>query len=108
MQRFGRVLRLQKGKELEYEKYHAAVWPEVLNACHQAGIRNYTIFRYGSWLFAYFELPDEIALEAAGRATEACAACRRWETRMHSLQEPLPESGPENWWVTMKPVFHCE
>jgi L-rhamnose mutarotase len=107
MQRIGRVLRLRAGAEEEYERHHAAVWPDVLAAIAASGIRNYTIFRYERWLFSYFELPDGVTLAAAGRVFAASAACARWEQLMQQLQEPLPESGQDNLWVPIKEVFHC-
>ncbi len=107
MQRFGRVLRLREGGAVaEYEKLHAVVWPEVLEAILQAGIRNYSIYRYDRWLFSYFELSDGITLEQAGAVFAHSAACKRWEERMQTLQEPLPESLGSNGWVPMKEVFH--
>jgi L-rhamnose mutarotase len=105
MQRFGRVLRLKKGKEAAYERYHAAVWPEVLSALRKCGIRNYSIYRYGPWLFSYFELPDDISLKAAGKILAKSPVCAKWEKIMHTLQEPLPESGKDDWWVMMQEVF---
>lgn len=108
MQRFGRVLRLRAGAEEEYERMHAAIWPEVLSAITCAGIRNYSIYRYGQWLFSYFELPGGFALEDIGRAWMQDAVCLRWERQMQTLQEPLPESSDGAWWVAMPEVFHAE
>jgi len=106
MQRIGRVLRLREGAEAEYERYHAAVWPEVLTAIAESGIRNYSIFRYGRWLFSYFEMPDGASLDTAGQVFAASAPCRRWEAIMKRLQEPLPESGTDSLWVPMQAIFH--
>jgi len=108
MQRFGRVLRLRKGKELEYEKHHTAVWPEVLAAIEKSGIRNYSIFRYQQWIFSYFELADDANLESIGKVFADRPACVEWENLMHEIQEPLLESGKENWWVPMKGIFHYD
>lgn len=94
--------------EAEYERYHENVWPEVLAACARMGIRNYSIFRYENWLFSYFELPDGSTIEEIAGRTVECEACRRWELAMHELQEPLPESCNDNWWVTMREFFHYE
>lgn len=105
MQRIGRVLRLRNGAEAEYERYHADVWPEVLEAIRKSGIKNYTIFRHGRWLFSYFELQDNVSLTEAGRIISSHDVCRKWEGLMHALQEPLPESGKEDWWVPMKETF---
>ena len=106
MQRFGRVLRLREGAEPEYDRMHEEVWPEVLAAISTSRIRDYTIFRYDRWLFAYFELPDDVSLERVGKEWSANPACRRWETLMQQLQEPLPESDENIWWVPMKEVWH--
>ena len=108
IQRFGRVLRLREGREADYDRLHAAVWPEVLAAIRASGIRNYTIFRYQRWLFSYFELTDELSFEDAGRRYMQPNECRRWEAIMQELQEPLPESIAGQWWVPMNEVFHLD
>ena len=105
MQRIGRVARLRQGTEEEYEQLHAAVWPDVLEAIRAAGIANYTIFRYGCWLFSYCELPDDVELDRLNREWNRRPECRRWEERMQQLQEPLPESGGDVWWVPLKTVW---
>ncbi len=105
MQRYGRVLKLRAGAEADYVRLHAAVWPEVLAAIEKSGIRNYSIFCYHQWVFSYFEIPDDVNLESAGKVFAACPACVEWEKLMHEIQEPLPESGKENWWVPMKEIF---
>ncbi len=107
VQRFGRVLRLREGAEAEYERLHAQIWPEVLKTIRRAGIRNYSIYRYGQWLFSYFELPEGVSLEDVGAVCTRSEACSRWEKEMHAFQEPLPESQGEVWWVPMKEVFNC-
>jgi len=106
MQRFGRVGRLRAGAEAEYERQHANVWPEVLEATKRAGVHNYTIFRYGQWLFSYFEMAEGCSLDDLGEAVETDEACQRWEELMRDLVEPLAESGDQIWWVPMKEVWH--
>jgi L-rhamnose mutarotase len=99
---------LREGKEAEYERQHVEVWPEILQAIKDSGIRNYSIYRYQRWLFSYFELPPGRSIEEIGARLAKNEACLRWETLMQNLQEPLPESGENNWWVPMKEVFHLE
>jgi L-rhamnose mutarotase len=108
MQRFGRVLKLQPGKGAEYDRQHATVWPDVLAAIDRSGIRNYSLYRYHQWLFAYCELPDGLSQDEVGRVIADDEACARWETLMHELQEPLPESQGAAWWVAMPEVFHLD
>ncbi len=105
MQGFGRVLRLRDRAEHEYEKLHADVWPSVLEAISKSGISNFTIFRYERWLFSYFELPEGLTLEEACTCFDDSEDCRKWEELMHGLQEPLPESEQNLWWVPMKEVW---
>ena len=108
MRRYGRVLKVRAGAEAEYERLHAAVWPEVLTAISSAGIRNYSIYRYRHWLFSYFELPQGVTLESTGLVFAQSEACLRWENQMQTLQESLPESDGASWWVNMPEVFHSD
>ena len=54
-------MKLKPGNELEYEKRHHNVYPELLELLSESGIRNYTIFLDKSTLqlFAYQELADD-------------------------------------------------
>ena len=54
-QRSAFVLRVRPDKIDEYVEAHTKVWPEMRQALHDAGIRNYSIFVRDNWLFAYFE-----------------------------------------------------
>jgi hypothetical protein len=44
VERMGQVISLKPGAVTEYNRLHAAVWPEVLQVIHDANIRNYSIF----------------------------------------------------------------
>ena len=106
MKRFGRVLRLRPGARAEYERAHKEIWPAVADTIGRLGIRNYSIYCYHDWLFSYFELPDDASLDELSHQALASEACQRWEKRMQELQEPLPESGNESWWVPMDELWH--
>ena len=86
--RVGQLIGLKQDQVEAYERLHAAVWPEVLamiSACH---IRNYSIFRHGTLLFAYFEyVGDDYEADMAKMAADP-------RTR--------------EWWTTMKEVFHTD
>ncbi len=49
------ILEVRPGYEEEYKRRHDEIWPEMLDALREAGIRNYSIFRHGLHLFGYFE-----------------------------------------------------
>ena len=59
MQRACFYLRLYPGTEDEYDRRHAAIWPEQQAAIRDAGIRNMTGFRRGTDVWYYAEChPD--------------------------------------------------
>ncbi len=54
-------IQLVPGTEEEYDRRHAVVWPEMVEALHACGIRNSTGFRRGTEVFYYAECdPDPV------------------------------------------------
>ena len=107
MKRFGQVIGLKPGAIEEYERLHAAVWPEVLATIHACNIRNYSIFRHEHLLFAYFEyVGEDFASDMAKMANDP--KTREWWTYTDPLQEPLATRIPDEWWATMAEVFHTD
>ena len=86
----------------DYVEAHRTVWPEMLEALRDAGIRNYSIFRDGNRVFGYFEADD---LDAAARCLGAQDVCTRWQDAMADfLQERVPDSGPP----PLKEIFRLD
>jgi L-rhamnose mutarotase len=86
------VLRVRPDRIDEYVRAHREVWPEMLAALKEAGIRNYTIFRAGNQMFGYFESDD---LEAAKAHLGAHEVSARWQDAMAELlEERVPDEGP--------------
>jgi L-rhamnose mutarotase len=52
------MLRLNPGFEEEYDRVHEEVWPSVLDAIRDCGIKTYSIFRDGTALYFYMEAED--------------------------------------------------
>ena len=104
MERVGFTMRILPGKEAEYRRRHAAVWPEMLDALKAAGCRHYSIFIRGSDLFAYLEAEDFAAFRAAMAASPVNA---RWQADMASLIDPLmdPATGFHE---RLEEVFHLD
>ena len=83
MQRVSFVINLKPGADpVEYKQKHDDIWPEMLAALRGAGIHNYSIFRHGTTLFAYFECED-FARMAATLASDPVNA--RWQEYMQPL-----------------------
>ena len=101
-QRSGFVLRVKPDKVDEYVEAHRHVWPEMLQALREAGIRNYTIFRAGNEMFGYFEADD---LERAAEFLAAQDVSARWQDTMAKLlDERVPDRGPP----PLEEVFRLE
>ena len=62
-ERVGFELEVKPDRIDEYVAAHRDVWPEMLAAIKDAGIRNYTIFRSGTRVFGYFETDSREASE---------------------------------------------
>lgn len=107
MKRYGMIIRLKPGCAEAYRKYHAAVWPEVLQTIHDCNIRDYSIYMKDDVLFGYFvyhgtDFREDMARMAADRKTQ------EWWKVMEPLQEPLPTRKEGEWWAEMEEVFHLD
>jgi L-rhamnose mutarotase len=58
MAQYAWVLEVRPGYEEEYVRRHQEIWPDMVEALREAGISNYSNFRYGLTLFGYFETDD--------------------------------------------------
>jgi L-rhamnose mutarotase len=105
MRRFGQVLGIRPEGIEEYERLHADVWPEVLKTIHECNIRNYSIFRYGDLLFAYFEYFGE-DYEADMAKMAADPKTQEWWSINRPLQRRLDEDS--EWWTELPEVFHVD
>lgn len=107
MRRYGQIIHVKPEAIEAYERIHAAVWPEVLATIHACNIRNYSIFRHGTLLFAYFEyIGDDFAADMQKMAADP--KTQEWWTHTDPMQEPLPDHTPDEWWTVMKEVFHTD
>lgn len=105
MRRLGQVLGIRPEGVEEYERLHAEVWPEVLKTIHECNIRNYSIFRYGDLLFAYFEYVGD-DYEADMAKMEADSKTQEWWSINRPLQKQLYEGS--EWWTTLPEIFHVD
>jgi L-rhamnose mutarotase len=107
MRRFGQVIRVLPERIEEYERLHAAPWPGVLAAIRAANIRNYSIYRRGDHLFAYFEyIGVDFVTDMAAMAADPII--REWWSLTDAMQEPFPERAPGDWWLTIPEIFHTD
>ena len=96
---------LKSGAEIEYEKRHNPIWPELQEVLKSHRVLNYSIFLdRGSELklFAYAEIESE---ELWQRIADT-DVCKRWWSYMKELMLTNADDSPVA--IDLKEVFHLE
>ena len=89
-----------------YRRYHDAVWPEVLDSLRRCGVQQMSIHLLDRRLVMVVQMRDGLDYRAAFNAhASSSQRVAEWERLMKSLQEPLDEARPGEWWAAMEPVF---
>lgn len=103
MERVCFLLKVKKEKIEEYKERHRNVWPEMLQALHETGWHNYSIFLRDDGLFVgYFETPDYKAALAGMEKREVNA---RWQAEMKEFFEALDGKRPDESFQRLEQVF---
>jgi L-rhamnose mutarotase len=100
--RVGFVMQLKPGNEAIYRQKHDEIWPEMVSTLRGYGIRNYSIFRQGLTLFAYYETDDPARVDAQAQNP----VVRRWWKMMEAYMEYNPDGTP--WSEPIEEVFHMD
>ena len=104
MKRFAFKMFLKPGCEDEYERRHAALWPELKRQIEEAGVGNYSIYwdRDTNLLFAYQEIEGEQSSQDMG----ADEVTKKWWAYMADIMETNPDNSPVT--VPLREVFHLD
>ena len=107
MKRYGQIIGVRADRLEEYKKYHADVWPEILDMIRECNIQNYSIFYKDGLLFAYLEyVGDDFDADMAKMAADP--KTQEWWDIMMPMQEPLETRAEGEWWANMEEVFHMD
>ena len=107
MKRYGQIIGVKPEHFEEYKKFHAEVWPGVLNKITECNICNYSIFHKDNQLFAYFEYHGiDFAADMAKMAADPTT--QKWWAVMEPMQQPVDNRKPGEWWANMEEVFHLD
>ena len=103
MQRFAFKMKLKPGVELEYQRRHQAIWPELVQLLKAAGVWDYSIFldEETHTLFA--------VQKQAGQSSQDLGAnpvVQKWWAYMADLMDTNPDNSPVT--VPLKEVFWLE
>ncbi len=104
---YAMTLQLRDGPGVveRYKAEHAAAWPEVIARLRRAGVLELRIYLLGRRLFMYMRAEEgfDPARDLGGLDDDP--RYREWDELMRSLQEPVPEARPGEWWASMEEVF---
>ena len=105
MKRFAFKMFLKPGCEAEYERRHAALWPELKAQIKEAGVGNYSIFHDPDTniLFAYQECEKD---GNSQDTTNVDPITQRWWDMMADIMEVNPDNSPVT--IPLNEVFHLD
>jgi L-rhamnose mutarotase len=89
----------------EYEAYHRAVWPEVLESIRLSGIERLDIYRWGNRLCMLLEADENFSFEAKAASDADNQKVQEWENLMWNYQQSLPGAKPGEKWQLMNKIF---
>ena len=111
MTRHAFVIRLHPEQVERYCDLHRNAWPEVLQAIHEANLRNYTIFLAPiggiPHLFSYYEYVGSDREADQARMARQTIMTKWWEI-CGDCQTPIPERAQQGGWAPMEEVFRFD
>ena len=106
MPRYCFTLQVRPDRLAEYAERHAAVWPEMCQALHDTGWRDYSLFLREDGLLVGYVVADDLATaQAAMAATEVNA---RWQAEMADFFVGTDGRPPDESFRLLPEVFHLE
>lgn len=97
-------MKLKPGCEVEYEKRHRAIWPELVELLKATGVSEYSIFwdKETNLLFAVQEQGGESGSQDLG----INPVVKKWWDYMADIMEVNPDNSPVS--IPMKEVFYMK
>jgi L-rhamnose mutarotase len=102
MEKYAFTMRLNPGCEAEYKRRHDAIWPELVDLLHQAGISDYSIFLDPEThiLFGVLSRTPDHRMNSLPTSK----VMQRWWVHMADIMQTHPDNEPVA--VPLVPVFH--
>jgi L-rhamnose mutarotase len=91
----------------QYDRYHEAVWPEVLAALRASGIIDMTIWRRDTRLVMLIETEPDFSFDKLVAGADVHPRVTEWNALMASFQRPLPGATSAQW-QPMKLAFNMQ
>nr|WP_320060078.1 L-rhamnose mutarotase [uncultured Bacteroides sp.] len=95
---------LKQGCEVEYEKRHSAIWPELKKMLSDSGVCDYSIYwdKETNILFAYQKVKGDESSQDMGHDP----IVQKWWDYMADIMETNPDNSPVT--IPLKEVFRMD
>lgn len=104
--RYASVIKLKPEYRERYIVLHAHPFPGLIEQLRASGLRNYSIFLKEDLLFSLVEYTgDEYSSDMTD--IENNSTVQDWWKLTDPMQETLSTGNSNEWWVSMKELFHC-
>ena len=100
VKRFGQMIKVKPEGLAEYKKWHANPLPGVNEMIKECGLKNYSIYSRGDYLFTYFEYE--------GNDYEADQTTKKWCDIVKPLMQPLEDREEGEFWSDMEEIYHLD
>jgi len=97
------TLQVKPDRLAEYRRRHETVWPEMLQALHDAGWHDYSLFLRDDGLLVGYLVTDDFA--AAQAAMDHADVNARWQAEMAGFFEG---GRPDRQFHQLTEVFHLD
>jgi L-rhamnose mutarotase len=88
----------------QYDAYHRAVPPVVIENARNGGIVKSRIYRLGRHLFMFIETTDDFQPSGGIAKAQVDPEVKDWVKLMDSFQEKHPGAKSDEWWAQMQLV----
>ncbi|MCI0159392.1 L-rhamnose mutarotase [Leifsonia shinshuensis] len=100
------LLRIDPAATGEYVDRHDRIWPEMLEALHESGYRNYSMFLDPTGLLVGYLETDDFAASSSRMAAHPVQ--QRWSDSMEAMFLPVDQARPVGTIAPLRHVFDLD
>jgi L-rhamnose mutarotase len=90
----------------EYKEIHLNPWPALVKAIQDVGIHNYSIFAFGTRVFAYLEIDGEDPYAALNLLAQTDIK-KKWDDEVTAWVMPEAVEGSGIQFMELESIFYC-
>lgn len=106
MKRVGMTWQVDPAYWEEYKAIHLNPWPELLEAIQEVGIHNYSIYAFGTRVFAYMEVEGDDVYGALNRLAQTDIK-KKWDAEVTAWVLPEAQEGSGIQFMELEQIFYC-